>query len=48
MEDNNNLDETFHLTKLLLDKHSTLLQDHDIDVEIFQSLDLEEQYEVID
>ena len=46
--DADNLDETIHLTKLLLDKHSTLLQDHDIDIEIFQSLDLEEQYEVID
>ena len=41
-------DESIHLTKLLLDKHSTLLEDHEIDIDLFQELDLEEQYEVID
>ncbi len=36
------------LTKILIDKNRSLLEDNDIDIEIFQSLDIEEQYDVVD
>jgi hypothetical protein len=37
-----------NLTKILVDKNRSLLEDNQIDIEIFQSLEIEEQYEVID
>ncbi|TNV83986.1 hypothetical protein FGO68_gene12660 [Halteria grandinella] len=36
------------LTKLLIDKHRSLLEQNEIDIDIFQSMDIEEQYEVIE
>jgi hypothetical protein len=37
-----------NLTKILVDKNRSLLEENQIDIEIFQSLEIEEQYEVID
>ncbi len=37
-----------NLTKILVDKNRSLLDENQIDIEIFQSLEIEEQYEVID
>jgi hypothetical protein len=35
VEEKEENDESIHLTKLLLDKHSTLLEDHEIDIDLF-------------
>lgn len=47
-EDEEEKIEQFYLTKLLVDKHRGLLADSNIDIDIFEQLELQEQYEVID
>ena len=37
-----------HITSVLIDKYRSLLEANDIDIEIFQTLDIDEQYEVVE
>ena len=49
VHDDDPADESLaNLTKILVDKNRSLLEENQIDIEIFQSLEIEEQYEVID